>query len=215
METLIHAGLLNALFAALLAVMVAGLAMLCRGRPALVHALWVLVLIKFLVPSVYPVKIPCWRRSAPQPDARDLVAAEKNLATARLLSDELPSPNKDASPEPLIVEPDIGAATDPERTVKPLLVGGGATIGEGAAIEEFQPPDLHNLTPATAESTITPHPFAAPACWSWDQLIGMIWLTGSLTWLAVAAIRIIRFQRILNLAKPAPPEIQLRVRSLA
>src|SRR5436189_146453 len=46
METLIHAGLLNALFAALLAVIVAGLAILCRGRPAVVHALWVLVLVK-------------------------------------------------------------------------------------------------------------------------------------------------------------------------
>ena len=38
METLIQAGLLNALFAALLAVIVAGLAILCRGRPAVVHA---------------------------------------------------------------------------------------------------------------------------------------------------------------------------------
>ncbi len=74
METLIHAGLLNALFAALLAVTVAGLAILCRRRPAVVHALWVLVLVKFLVPSVYSVEIPWWHPSPAQPASPEPVA---------------------------------------------------------------------------------------------------------------------------------------------
>src|SRR5205809_6260456 len=78
METLIHAGLLNALFAALLAVIVAGLAILCRRRPAVIHALWVLVLVKFLVPSVFPVSIPWWRPSPAQPDNLESVVAQEN-----------------------------------------------------------------------------------------------------------------------------------------
>src|SRR6266852_3931743 len=64
METLIHAGLVNALFAAALAVVVAGVTLLFRRRPAVVHGLWVLVLVKFFVPSFYSVEIPGWRPSA-------------------------------------------------------------------------------------------------------------------------------------------------------
>jgi len=78
METLIHVGLMNALFAAILAVLVAGLALLFRRRPALVHALWVLVLVKFLVPSVFPIEIPCWRASPGQSESPVPAGAQQN-----------------------------------------------------------------------------------------------------------------------------------------
>src|SRR5690242_19284020 len=80
MEALIHVGLLNALFAAILAVIVAGFAILCRRRPAVVHALWVLVLVKFLVPSVCPVEIPWWRTSPAQLDKAQLDKAQPDKA---------------------------------------------------------------------------------------------------------------------------------------
>jgi beta-lactamase regulating signal transducer with metallopeptidase domain len=57
-ETLLELGLRNAILVTVLAFVVAWLAFLCRRRPAVVHALWLLVLLKFLVPALYPVEIP-------------------------------------------------------------------------------------------------------------------------------------------------------------
>jgi hypothetical protein len=54
MDTLLDLGLKNAILVMGLALVVAGAALFCRRRPALVHTLWLLVLLKFLVPPVYP-----------------------------------------------------------------------------------------------------------------------------------------------------------------
>jgi bla regulator protein BlaR1 len=57
-QTLLQAGLVNAILATLLAVVVAGLARLCRARPALVHGLWLLVLLKLMTPPLIPLPLP-------------------------------------------------------------------------------------------------------------------------------------------------------------
>jgi beta-lactamase regulating signal transducer with metallopeptidase domain len=56
-DTLLHAALANALTATLLAVPVAAVARLGR-RPALAHALWLLVLLKLVTPPLFPVRLP-------------------------------------------------------------------------------------------------------------------------------------------------------------
>ena len=55
-ETLLHAGLGNALAAALLALLVAGFGLVAR-RPALMHALWIVVLLKLITPPLWSVPI--------------------------------------------------------------------------------------------------------------------------------------------------------------
>src|SRR5438132_7848480 len=118
METLIHAGLLNALFAAVLAVIVAGLTVSCRRRPAVVHALWVLVLVKFLVPSVCPVEVPWWRPSPTQIDAPEPVVVQEHPFTERIgAADEAPDPTENLSPEPVIIEPPPATTPSPENLV--------------------------------------------------------------------------------------------------
>jgi hypothetical protein len=57
MEALVHVGLTNAALAVLLALMAAGAGCICR-RPALIHALWLLVLLKLLTPPILPIDIP-------------------------------------------------------------------------------------------------------------------------------------------------------------
>src|SRR6266852_271242 len=145
METLIHAGLLNALFAALLAVTVAGLAILCRRRPAVVHALWVLVLVKFLVPSVYSVEIPWWHPSPAQPASPEPVAVQQNPASGEILVDQTPNLKEDLSPESMIGEPQVRAATEREGTATPLPVGRGSGGGE------ILPPASENLALASTD----------------------------------------------------------------
>jgi beta-lactamase regulating signal transducer with metallopeptidase domain len=74
MEPLLHVGLSNALLAALLAVLAAGAACVLR-RPALLHSLWLLVLLKLVTPPLVRVPLP-WPddtplspSSAPEPAA--------------------------------------------------------------------------------------------------------------------------------------------------
>ena len=72
METLLHAGLSNALSATFLALLVACLGRLLARRPAILHCLWLLVLLKLVTPPLYEVAIP-WPES--------LAAREEAAAT--------------------------------------------------------------------------------------------------------------------------------------
>ncbi len=58
METLYHAGLTNAVTATVLAIFVACAGRLLRRRPAVVHSLWLIVLLKLVTPPIYEIAIP-------------------------------------------------------------------------------------------------------------------------------------------------------------
>ena len=73
METLYRAGLSNALSATFLALLVACLGRVLARRPAVLHCLWLLVLVKLVTPPLYEVSIP-W----PEP----LYAVATNASTA-------------------------------------------------------------------------------------------------------------------------------------
>src|SRR5712692_6155663 len=73
METLVHAGLSNALAATILAVLVASVAHFCR-RPALVHSFWLLVLLRLLMPPFFAVGIP-WPNLAATPSTQGIALA--------------------------------------------------------------------------------------------------------------------------------------------
>jgi len=131
MDTLVHVGLTNAVLAAILALAVAGLTGFFRRRPAVVHGLWVLVLIKFLVPSFYPVEIPRWRMPA------NLEEHSKAI--------EGPQASASLSPEPII--PATPAKTleqqpqDAAQADQPELIGNLAL----EAAEDPIPPALPRI----------------------------------------------------------------------
>src|SRR5262245_56067006 len=58
MESLLRAGLSNAVAATLMALLVTCLSRPLARRPAVVHGLWLLVLLKLITPPVYEVPIP-------------------------------------------------------------------------------------------------------------------------------------------------------------
>jgi beta-lactamase regulating signal transducer with metallopeptidase domain len=68
-ETLLHAGLSNAVSATILALFVACLARFLVRRPAVLHCLWLLVLVKLVTPPLYevPVALPAEFLGAPEP----------------------------------------------------------------------------------------------------------------------------------------------------
>ncbi len=58
MDALLHAGLINAAWASALALIAAVGARIWRRRPAVAHALWLLVLIKLVTPSLVHLSFP-------------------------------------------------------------------------------------------------------------------------------------------------------------
>jgi beta-lactamase regulating signal transducer with metallopeptidase domain len=72
-RTLLQFGLENGILAALLAIFVALLALLFRGRPALVHGLWLLVLLKLVTPPLVALPLPWPAEVSDPPSAQEQV----------------------------------------------------------------------------------------------------------------------------------------------
>jgi beta-lactamase regulating signal transducer with metallopeptidase domain len=105
-DALLDLGLRNALGATVLAVLVAGLGRVCR-RPALRHSLWLLVLLRLLVPPVLPLRLlPAPAQSPPHADAS--VVPEGPAAVAA----------EDAA-EPVPAEAPVAEPDAPDVTVLP------------------------------------------------------------------------------------------------
>jgi beta-lactamase regulating signal transducer with metallopeptidase domain len=108
-DAILEIGLLNALLAAALALAAVGLTALCR-RPALAHALWLLVLLKLVTPPAVPLTLtlpaPAAEATAPPP----LPSAEPAAPLSDLPAppaEDLPSgPALDAAGEPDPEPPD-------------------------------------------------------------------------------------------------------------
>src|SRR5262245_24440114 len=81
MDTLFHAGLSNVLTATILAALVACMARPLARRPAVLHCLWFVVLLKLVTPPLYevPIRLPeilreHWVSSQPdRPSDADLI----------------------------------------------------------------------------------------------------------------------------------------------
>src|SRR5216684_4386572 len=115
MVSLVLVGLTNALWAAGLVLVVAGLTVLCRRRPALVHGLWILVLVKFLVPSFYPIEVPGWYGSPAPTASPEPVVIQKN-SDALILDELAPTTFEQSSPDAFAID------SPPSEVIVPLPV---------------------------------------------------------------------------------------------
>lgn len=186
MDTLLHAGLSNAVVAAVLAVLTAAVAWGCR-RPAVAHALWLLVLVKLVTPPLLSLPLP-W----PAPALTD------------------PMPDIPASfPEPA---PAV-ATVEPLETLS--VPEGPAPEGEPfVETAEVELPRAAVAVLPEADGP-APAPVVVAASLPWSTLLVGVWLTGSACWFLLAVARIWRFQRLLRFAVPAKSEDETRLRALA
>jgi beta-lactamase regulating signal transducer with metallopeptidase domain len=187
-EWLLRAGLSNALAATALAVLVAAVCRIgpVRRRPAVVHGLWLLVLVKLVVPPVWSVAV-----HAPEP------------AMARV-AEAVPSAAAPAHVAPADVElaPRVETEVVPSEPAYALE----AAPDEPKAAAAPPAPVLTRFD--RAKRFIERCRPAAPAA-------AFAWVAGTLGCLAVAAVRIIRFRRVLRHASAAPRQVQARSASLA
>lgn len=192
MHELLRIGLCNALGAALLAVVALLAGLLCR-RPALTHALWLLVLLKLVTPPLWSFR------------PENLAESERPAAVAA----------PQAAPDHALPDPELellaavpwdeqaDAATEVHR-----LPG-----AEPTQAAEALPPDQGKTEtplprPEQPAEDSTPWP-------SWRTAVGTCWLTGSGVWLLLATYRTGRFRRLLRQARPAPAAVQADARRLA
>jgi beta-lactamase regulating signal transducer with metallopeptidase domain len=106
-DLLLQIGLGNAVLATLLALLAAGLGRVLR-RPALTHGLWLLVLIKLITPSLWPVQV--WPSDPEPATATAEIALVPSSQTGQVPEAELPPTTPEDSRE-LAVE--AGGPTPP------------------------------------------------------------------------------------------------------
>lgn len=211
MTWLMELGVANLAMAALLA-LVAAIAGRCLRRPALTHALWVLVFVKLVTPPFLPLPMG-W--AIPEPVAsetqREKSIWENALAAIRLQkeaesrSDSLKAASEhvEAAPAPtnlvLDREPREIAKDEAAHLVEMPLAAFGRTVPAESVPED----DDENVGTAPAASI------------PWLAITAGIWLGGSLVWVLLAGYRLKRFQTVLRHALPAPASLLLEARVMA
>lgn len=175
MSTFFHLAVGNALLATLLCLPAWLLARLCR-RPAVCHAVWLLVLLKLVCPPLWEVSLP----------GRALDAAVRQTATQ-----VAPTPMTSAG----------HAELADETCLAPDAVGSFDEIGYVLVLDTQMSVDerLAAAAPPPALDWRWPR-LPTPAVLA----LAALWAVGCVGWLFLAVVRAWRFDRIVRRALPAP-----------
>src|SRR5271165_1990488 len=185
MESLVNALLSNALVATGLAL--APLVLSRFGRsPALVHSLWLIVLLKLVTPPF--VQVPLAISSAPAPSALNLPEAEM-----RELHQDPGSAERFQQPIP--------------DGLKSLTEDRSNQAEERAVMETH-----HQINPS---ATMPRGLMTLQAFPPWHLAFLAMVVTGALVFWSLAAVRIVRLHRLLGDLRPAPIDVQSQVHTVA
>lgn len=193
MSTLLQIALVNAVLATLLACLVALIGRKVR-RPALTHALWVVVLMKLVTPPLFevPIDLPVVANFWPAP-----AESESSVPPPWVVANASCEGNGSSAIACIPVTPAANAN----------LVAPVATSGTGrwsAFVDRIR---------ATASAA-----GAAVAEWIWSHPVSVLvwlWLAGSAIRLTRQGVIALRFSRRLALAMPAPDDLQEQADRLA
>jgi beta-lactamase regulating signal transducer with metallopeptidase domain len=221
MDSLVHSMLSNAVAAAILAFAVGAVSRSCR-QPALIHCLWLVVLLKLITPPVVPLAV-----------GSVLPAYPRNLASGSELSAIQIS-------QPFGTAPDQHAGNrlgdfrvacktpGPSLHDKPAAATDGVTdLVSDRSAEEPRPSELANprtLLPEVA-SRHAVRTSAAPtwaitliALWAhlpWEASALAVVLAGAVAWWSLATVRIVRFHHVLKNSTAVPQGWQDQTDELA
>ena len=186
MELLFDVGCKNALMATGLAILAASCAWLFH-RPALTHALWLLVLLKLVTPPFWPVYVPVPTIAQPDITVTATTAGKDAEKTdfASNTTNELFEPSFQESTDLIAATSAYTNQDDlkPERETNPLDI---SQTGNEAVLSFRLKPALFS-----------------------------VWLTGAVAWFALAGWRLWQFRRLLRFAQPVSAKIQDQVSQYA
>ncbi len=200
MSTLLTFGLANAVSAALLAALALLAGRFCR-RPAVLHSLWLLVLLKLVTPPLWPITVA----NLPQ-----VQTASIEGPTTRI---EVEAPRK-----PVVILGTNRFDARPQREqrdVSSMALRAGiepSRVGHNAAGSTTPPGEPAALAAEYSYHDVAPQPQELD---SFLPFLGLAWLTGAAIWLIWAGLRVGRFRYLLRYARPAGDDIQEQSRHLA
>ena len=199
----------NALAAAVLAGMVAGLCRLVRLSPAVRHALWLLILIKMLTP---PLLTWPW----PSPDLQGYLRSEparrNQVLTTR--SDQIEPQDHASAP---LGRPEPSRASEPEAAH--ALVEADHSVPP--RVELTFPEETGPSPPAETEDAEKPMPVSPSAAGARRQLAWLapvalaLWLAGAACTAALQCVQILHFRRRLVKGRAAPLWLSRQLEDLA
>ena len=202
MIAFLEIALSNIAMAAVLAIP-ATLATLWGRRPALAYGLWLLVLVKLVTPPLVHIPVP-W----PHAWTLDPAAAA-----------EAPAPPMPQAPMAVVddVVPPVPApvAELPAVPVDNAVPGAEPVRVEGPPADPVQQARLPEAAPAQPQPPPEKSDPTSETTTTWTAWLALPWLAGSAGWLVLAAHRLRRFRRMLQFARPAPPDLQAECRALA
>lgn len=154
-------------------------------RPPIVYWLWLLVLLKLVTPAVLPLPI--------------LVSAESEPTQQAVASLTL------AEAEALLATLEDGAIGEVRGPAEPLVLSAPST----------SPPVEAGASDATSvvETPVVVEPVSGLL--DWRSIVASIWIAGSLLWILVAVVRVVRFGRLATQALPAPEWIEREAQQIA
>ncbi len=191
MESLVHAMLSNALTAAVLAVVVATVSRACR-KPALIHCLWLIVMIKLVTPPVVAVSLPVGLNLASETEGELNEDQPDSVAWAAISPDGTAAHGN----EPIRADQSRDGSSETADPNRP--------VGE-------KDPDPENWLSRLYRVLY----IYLPVGWSWEPVVLWVVLSGAMAWWLLAAVRIFRFQRLMKEIAPAADVWQARTSELA
>jgi WD40 repeat protein/beta-lactamase regulating signal transducer with metallopeptidase domain len=209
-RTLIEVGLANACAAGLLALLAVAAGRWSR-RPALVHSLWLLVLIKLVTPPLIAVPVPIpWPSEAPPPivtPAPEVTSVAQVMPPAAPTKDRpVPGKNKLARVRDFVGPEAPGIALPPLEQARPAVEEPPQPPVAGPGVE----PNLERI--ARAIVPVQPRPVWTDRI---ARMVILIWLGGAIGWFALMAYRVGQFQLLLRHAWRAHSDLQQQARLLA
>jgi bla regulator protein blaR1 len=180
-----RAALSNALAATVLALLVACLGRVLSRRPALMHCLWLLVLLKLITPPLFEVPIP-WASRLAGIDTGQMVALVPSIEA--------------------IDDSELALAAEPAVALDSILANAYVPPQRRAIVEPAFAAERGAALGAPGFETIVV---------DWMRIGFGVWLVGSAITLLVSSWRIIRFQLMLREAEPVNEDMQERVNELA
>ncbi|MEX2137867.1 MAG: M56 family metallopeptidase [Pirellulales bacterium] len=217
MQWLVEVGLSNALAATALALVACIVGRIGR-RPAVTHALWVVVLLKLLTPPIFelPLPISIVRTQVVDRQALD-VPAERDVAALPLRIDQVATSHADANheqasiaPPALNHDPVLSApiGVDANRSFGSVLEAPVASIAQPVQRAAMQNADSNVPQPSPpSEPAISTPPPNTPSWIRWEQLAAMVWLLGLIAWVALQLVLGLRLRTMSRASTPAPVEL--------
>jgi TolA-binding protein len=216
LDGLLDIALGNAAMAAILALVAAAIGRLCR-RPALAHALWVLVLIKLVTP-------PLWKVPMHGVLARAMARAQVPPRTPALpVTPISPGEIQQAAPKAICPtnEAQLAAiAISPQREtaeVVELPEPVRRALNWDARADDLTPASTVRVAEPAAVAPIPPAEEPVDYFTTANVIWGALYAAGAGSGFCgvIVVVRLVRFRRLLRYAMPAPAHVRGRMESLA